>query len=104
MKGVIVDAKMIRGKAIVFVRVDEEMADPSALIGLPVELTARDPTRQVGASPGPLEASCRELLAYVEAERGWVGEPDAEPMVMRGREALAEAERERHEERNGTAD
>lgn len=38
-----------------------------------------------------LLAACRELLAYVEAERGWEGEEDAEPMVMRGRAAIAAA-------------
>lgn len=44
----------------------------------------------IAASPDLLN-SCKELLAYVEAERGWEGEPDAEPMVMRGRDAIAAA-------------
>lgn len=45
------------------------------------------------ASAPDLLTSLRELLAYVEAERGWEGEPDAEPMVMRARAAISAASR-----------
>lgn len=46
--------------------------------------------RLIAAAPSLL-SSCKELLAYVEAERGWEGETEAEPMVTNGRTAIAEA-------------
>ena len=42
------------------------------------------------SAPELLDA-CEQLLAYVEAERGWKGEADAEPMVMTGRAAIKRA-------------
>lgn len=40
-------------------------------------------------APADLLHVCRELLAYVEAERGWQGEADAEDWILEARAVLA---------------
>ncbi len=45
------------------------------------------------AAPELLEV-CHELLAYVEAERGFAGEADASDDILRARAAIAKAEGE----------